>query len=332
MSKNFLGEKLPSPPSDGVSAVRFSSTSDLLLVASWDASIRLYDANERQMRGMVSHGAPVLDCNFQDEKSVFSGGLDGKVQSHDFYHQGNPIVLGNHQKAVRCVEYLKEQGLVASGGWDGVLNLWDPRQYQSPIVSIQLPGKVFTAAHTAERLVVGTSERHVLVYDLRNISGGQPDEHRESSLRHQTRCIRSFPDGQGYGLGSTEGRVAIEFFGSSNEGRKYAFKCHRKKVENREVVYPVNAIAFHPVHGTFATGGCDGAVYVWDGDNKKRLSQVSGFPASIAALDFNRNGTLLAIASSYTFEQGEKDHAGDEIYVRPIQDSEAQPKPRKSSI
>lgn len=27
-------------------------------------------------------------------------------------------------------------------------------------------------------------------------------------------------------------------------------------------------------YGTFATGGCDGYVNVWDGNNKKRLYQV----------------------------------------------------------
>lgn len=40
-------------------------------------------------------------------------------------------------------------------------------------------------------------------------------------------------------------------------------------------MYPVNAIAYHPVHGTFATGGGDGVVNIWDGNNKKRLFQVS---------------------------------------------------------
>lgn len=63
---------------------------------------------------------------------------------------------------------------------------------------------------------------HEVCFD--SINSGQPEEKRESSLRHQTRCIRCFPDGQGYGLSSIEGRVAIEFFGSTNEGRKYAFK------------------------------------------------------------------------------------------------------------
>lgn len=40
------------------------------------------------------------------------------------------------------------------------------------------------------------------------------------------------------------------------------------------MVYPVHAIAFHPTYGTFATGGGDGVVNIWDGDNKKRLFQV----------------------------------------------------------
>ena len=28
---------------------------------------------------------------------------------------------------------------------------------------------------------------------------------------------------------------------------RYAFKCHRKSEAGRDIVYPVNAIAFHPM-------------------------------------------------------------------------------------
>ncbi len=38
------------------------------------------------------------------------------------------------------------------------------------------------------------------------------------------------------------------------QGRKYAFKCHRKTEQGKDVVYPINAMSFHP-SGTFATGG-----------------------------------------------------------------------------
>lgn len=41
------------------------------------------------------------------------------------------------------------------------------------------------------------------------------------------------------------------------QARRYAFKCHRtnEPTAGGDVIYPVNALAFHPTLGTFATGG-----------------------------------------------------------------------------
>lgn len=71
------------------------------------------------------------------------------------------------------------------------------------------------------------------------------------------------------------GRVAVEYLDPAPEvqKKKYAFKCHRVKEDGIEKIYPVNAIAFHAAHSTFATGGSDGFVNIWDGFNKKRLCQ-----------------------------------------------------------
>lgn len=84
-------------------------------------------------------------------------------------------------------------------------------------------------------------------------------ESRESNLKFQTRAIRCFPNKQGFVSSSIEGRVAVEYFDMSPEvqAKKYAFKCHRNKENDVELIYPVNAIAFHNVHNTFATGGSD---------------------------------------------------------------------------
>ena len=51
-------------------------------------------------------------------------------------------------------------------------------------------------------------------------------------------------------MSSIEGRVAVEFFDPSEESqsRKYAFKCHRDKSSGVDTVYPVNALAFHPMY------------------------------------------------------------------------------------
>lgn len=122
----------------------------------------------------------------------------------------------------------------------------------------------------------------------------------------------------------------MEFFDLSEAGqaKKYAFKCHRKSEAGRDIVYPVNTVAFHPIYGTFATGGCDGMVNVWDGNNKKRLYQYSKYPSSISSLSFSRDGRLLAVASSYTFEMGDIPRDPDMIYIRNVNDVEVKPKPK----
>lgn len=329
---SIFGSQLASPPTDGISGLRFSAANDLLLACSWDGLARLYDARHDTLRGSYSHQGPVLDACFQDHSTIFTAGLDSFVKRYDFFGHAE-TVIGQHSQPVRCVEWLREQGIVATGSWNNTLRLWDPRMPlgKNCVSLIPLPGKVFSMAQSGSRMVVGTSGRHVLVFDLRSIKSGQPEQVRDSSLKYQTRCIRCYPNGTGYALSSIEGRVAMEYFDISEQAqaKKYAFKCHRKSEAGRDVVYPVNAIAFHPVFGTFATGGCDWVVNIWDGEHKKRLFQISKYPTSIAAMAFNADGSLLAVASSYTHEQGDIEHPPDMVYLRRINESEVKPKPRR---
>lgn len=48
---------------------------------------------------------------------------------------------------------------------------------------------------TDTRLVVATAGLHVAIFDLRRLE--EPEQIRMSSLKHQTRCVRCFPDGSG---------------------------------------------------------------------------------------------------------------------------------------
>jgi len=66
--------------------------------------------------------------------------------------------------------------------------------------------QVYTMSLCGDKLIVGTAGRRVLVWDLRNT--GFVQQRRESSLKYQTRCIRAFPDKQGYVLSSIEGALS----------------------------------------------------------------------------------------------------------------------------
>ena len=326
---------LADPPEDGISSVEFSPTSpDVLLAASWDATVRRYDLNrDRPLVAAATQPTACLAATFAgDDATAVVGCVDGSVRVarvDGALQGGQAAALGAHDAGVRCLKYDAQHNVVFSGSWDRTVGGWDPRASNGRVATAEVPGKVFAldlafgAADT--KLVVGTSDRHVVLFDARNLS--TPLQHRESSLKHQTRCLKCFPDATGYALSSIEGRVSVEYFADCDQARKYAFKCHRVG----KVVYPVNAIAFHPLLGTFATGGSDGGVSLWDGAHKKRLAQLQPFPTSVAALAFNADGSKLAIASSYCFEEGEKDHPKDELYVHTVLNHEVTPKASQPS-
>ncbi|TKC50879.1 hypothetical protein EI555_019290, partial [Monodon monoceros] len=76
----------------------------------------------------------------------------------------------------------------------------------------------------------------------------------------------------------------------------------RVKENNIEQIYPVNAISFNNIYGTFAIGGSDGFVNILGPVNKKRRRWFCRYPTSITPLVFSNDGTTLAIALLYMYK------------------------------
>ncbi|KAI8619900.1 WD40-repeat-containing domain protein [Chytriomyces sp. MP71] len=321
--------QLENPPSDSISSVTFSRhDASSLLVTSWDGSVRLYDAAANQLLHSYQHERPVLSAAFAAQRTAVSGGLDNNLVSVEL-ETGEMTVVGSHENAIRSVVADPTTGLVASGSWDKAVKLFDMRSPASLVATHLHPHKILSMDAAQGKLVVATGDRRYYMYDLRNFDNPLIEE-RTASLKFMTRCVGCMPNGEGYATSSIEGRVSVEFFDNSEESqtRKYAFKCHREKqADGSEKVFPVNALAFHPIHGTFVSGGSDGIVNLWDGFNKKRLRQYPRYPAGISSLSFSRDGDMLAVGCSYTYEEGEKeDKSADAVFIRPMGETECRPK------
>ncbi|RCI02514.1 hypothetical protein CU098_012254, partial [Rhizopus stolonifer] len=264
----------------------------------------------------------ILDCCFGEQDIVYYGGLDRKVKKVQV-STGEQTTLGEHQNAISCICWGSETKKLFTGSWDKTLCVWDQ---SSCFHKIDLEHKVFSMDLRDTKLAVALSDRKTFIYDIRDMTA--PWQTRETSLRYQLKCVRLMPNGQGYACSSIEGRVAIEYFDMAEEVqfKKYAFKSHRQTINDTEVVYPVNSLAFHPKYGTFASGGSDCVVNIWDGAHRKRIKNMTGYPDEIASLAFNHDGTKLAIASSYTFDEGERDHAPDTVYIKLIHDHDVAPR------
>ncbi|KAJ2611725.1 mitotic spindle checkpoint protein Bub3 [Coemansia sp. RSA 1365] len=324
-SKQF---ELSHPPSDGISRIKFHPTDNSkLLVSSWDKQVRLYDTQKDQLTSShQGHQAAVLDIAFGNE-GAFSGGLDRRILAWDSSFSRTTEV-GRHDGEVSALEFVPVNGILISGSWDRTLRTWDGRVQgaASPVAKLDVEERVYSMSVRGTLVAVALAGRKILIYDTRRFE--DPLEIRESSLKFPTRCVKLMPDYRGFVCSSVEGRVAVDYLGT--EKSNYAFKCHRQAADdNTDLVYPVNTVAFHPVHHTFVTGGSDGVVSLWDPDNKKRLKQYQAYPTSISALDFNASGSALAIASSYTYDEGEKSHPPDSIWIKAISENETKPKAKR---
>lgn len=113
----------------------------------------------------------------------------------------------------------------------------------------------------------------------------------------------------------------------------FSFKCHRENdPQQRDVskVYPVNAISFHPVHGTFSTAGSDGTFHFWDKDAKHRLKGYPAVGGAISATTFNRNGNIFAYAVSYDWSKGYAHNTPNypiKVMLHPVTGDECKPRP-----
>uniref|UniRef100_A0A158P8T5 WD_REPEATS_REGION domain-containing protein n=1 Tax=Angiostrongylus cantonensis TaxID=6313 RepID=A0A158P8T5_ANGCA len=326
--------KIPFPVHVSLSKVQFCREygSRLLAASGWDGTVHIYTLGNNghsEEKRYYYHGKPVLAFTFAGGSRIASGGLDQVVKLVDI-ETGRELNMGAHSNGIRCMEYNPQSAIVVSGGWDSTVKLWDARSSAAggPLQTVGTGDRVYAMDVLGDKIVVGTRDRKIHLLDMRNLS--TPEQVRDSPLKYQTRCAAFFPSGDAFVVSSIEGRVAIEYVDPSPEEqkKKYAFKCHRSKEDGVECIYPVNALAFHPLNGTFATGGSDSMVNLWDPFNRKRLVQLHRFQTTIVSLSFNFDGSQLAIASSFAFEYEPAPNPMPEntVTVRHISDAESKPK------
>lgn len=310
-------------PLDAISRVRFSEDGNTILVSTWAGTLSLYNTTTGQLRNEVKGSSyALLDaCWVNKCDAVAAGCLDGRVLYSDITPAGSEPLkeIGKHDAAVRCMLTSDESSssCIVSGGWDSFVKVWDIKQSSStPVTEVNVGGKVYGMCNCGENsIVMITSSRRVRIMDLRKPSSWVHDN-SPPALQYQLRGISASKDGLQYVVGSTEGRAAVEWLDDSKR-EAFSFKCHR--VDG--IAYPVNTIVHNEKYNSFATGGGDGYVSFWDGEARKRIAQYPRYPTSIASLDFDPESQRIAVAVSYTFEEGEKDHPPAEVQIQHVDDS-----------
>ncbi|THH19820.1 hypothetical protein EW146_g1425 [Bondarzewia mesenterica] len=296
------------PPPDSISSLSFSPLADYLAVGSWDNNVRARLPISFTVNAHLDFIGPVLSvCWNKEGNKLISGGCDNAARLFDI-QTGQSQQVAQHIAPVKVVKWIDtpQGGILATGSWDKTLKYWDLRT-ANPITTVQLPERCYTFDVVYPLLVVGTAEKHIQIFNLSS-SPTTPFKTVISPLKWQTRVVSCFPTSNGFTIGRVEGRVAIQYVDDKDAGNNYSFRCHRREqgptAKDQSLVYAVNDITFHPVHGTFSTCGSDGIMNFWDKDARSRLKTFDPCPAPISATAFNRNGTICAYAVSYDWSKG----------------------------
>ena len=303
-AENYLKEN----PTDGISCLKYANMSDDLLASSWDSTLYLYDGYSNALRQKYRKEAPILCTDFTaDERGAYLAGLENKVQRIDF-ETDSEIDIGFHDEPVRALQYDNLSQCLYTGSWDKTLKIWDERSGNKETVH-ELSDKVYGLSVTRNKVVIAMANNRVVIYDTRG-SKEIITEDDTGVGKYQIRCCRAMPSGDGYALGSVEGRIAIEYFAEKIGGDigNFTYKCHRlTKEQNGEkfsYIYPVNDISFHSGYGTYASCGSDGMVKIWDPYSRKKLWKKE-FENGLSTICFNKDGSKLACGLSYNYDTEE---------------------------
>ncbi|KAJ3866653.1 WD40-repeat-containing domain protein [Lentinula novae-zelandiae] len=344
--------EMADPPTDSISSMSFSSQADYLAVGSWDNSVRIYEVlagGQTTGKAMYQHQGPVLSVcwnkapislYFPNRNKILSGGADNAGRMFDV-QTGTTSQVAQHDAPIKSVKWVDAQsGILATGSWDKTVKYWDLRTPQ-PVASVTLPERCYSMDVQYPLMVVGTAERHIQIFNLSNPTTAYKT--MQSPLKWQTRVTTCFTASasSGFAVGSIEGRVAIQYVEDKDSSNNFSFKCHRRDstptAKDQSMVYAVNDISFHPVHGTFSTcgnttTGSDGTIHFWDKDARTRLKTFEAAPGPITCSAFNRTGSIFAYAVSYDWSKG---HSGmtpghpNKLMLHACKDDEVKKRPRK---
>lgn len=261
-----------------------------------------------------------------------SGGADKAGRVIDL-GSGSTQQVAAHDEPIKCIRWVdvpnSAQQMLVTGSWDKTIKYWDLRA-QQPVASVQCQDRVYALDVKDKLLVVGTADRYINIISLSDPAKFYKT--MQSPLKWQTRVVSCVIDASGFAVGSIEGRCAFQYVEEKDASSNFSFKCHRETPPNaRDIsnVYSVNAISFHPVHGTFSTAGSDGTFHFWDKDAKHRLKGYPNVGGTISATNFNRDGNIFAYAVSYDWSKGfsaNNQNYPNKVMLHPVAPDECKPR------
>ncbi|MEM9218610.1 MAG: TIR domain-containing protein [Cyanobacteria bacterium P01_F01_bin.150] len=271
-----------------VTALSFSPEGDRIASASWDNTIRIWQAQTGELihtlTGEDGHQGPVYDVAFSpDGQLIASASEDNTVK---VWRSNGELVhtLKSHDKTVQTVVFTPDGQTIISGGDDGTIKFWRRDGSLLGAVEAHRGETVYDLAISPDGQILasGGSDRTI---ELRNLSGKLL-----TALSGHTEGVHAVafsPDGSTIASASKD--QTLRLWGADGLFKR-ELKGHRDWVED---------VSFSPNGQHLASASRDRTVRLWQADNGIPMQTIEGHENEVWAVAFNhQRNQEHAIASA----------------------------------
>ncbi|KAA6316795.1 MAG: putative Rae1, nuclear pore complex component, partial [Streblomastix strix] len=187
-------------------------------------------------------------------------------------------------------------------GWDKMINFWDGKTANKPVLSITSSERVYAMDCIDNQVAFGSADQQVIVYDVRN-TNQQLANCTGKDNKSQITMLKLFPSKDGLAYSCIEGRIFAQFFPipGKKQPDNFSFRVHRDTT--KKLIYSANCISFHPQNGVLCSGGGDGIYSIWDLRKGDKCGQDVKYNLPITACAFSPDGKFLAHAIGYDWSR-----------------------------
>ncbi|KAJ6560688.1 hypothetical protein B0H10DRAFT_1966889 [Mycena sp. CBHHK59/15] len=269
---------------DAVNAVAFSYSQGMVISASVDSTIRLWDSQTGAcITEFWGHTASVEDVAFSpDDSKIVSGSFDGTMKIWDV-STGSLLHDCRHRLAV-CVVAFSHDGLrVATGSSDTNIRIWDSQKGEEIQQLCHHRGAVMSLAFAPgdQKIISGSDDTEVRIWSLSNMS---PQIFEQPSHSTYIICVALAHNQTLFVSGSGDASLIVW---NMSDG-------HATFPPLVQHTAAIMSLEFSDDDTLFASGSKDKTICIWETATGQLHCPPLEHPHEVVCMSFSKDGRTLA--------------------------------------